>query len=452
MCLKITVAMALILCATLGVATGHAQSITTPHKTTLVDLEAQSKAKKKAKTTKSTAAKKDTTDAQKTASGQDQSGQTQSGTQSGSTQQPPASGDPDDKKIYKAGDIPDTWKFKKEKDKDSKKAGAPESTGTSASPAPAAAAEPAPAAAAPVAAAPAPAPAPAPATASTPAPAATTTPAPAAAAPAPAPAPAPAAKTTTQPKKQAASRPAKPASSGGMQAWQDAGYISGNVGWQTSSATFSDSRSIPMEDGNPEPRHFAANYEVAAAPTVDAGAAFRVWKNLGIGAAVTYYNSSKDIPITGGVPHPFFFNTDRAVSGSVSGKRTEIGIHIDAVWVVPVNKKLQIAAFGGPSFFNAKQTIVSDFTYSQSYPYDTATFGNAVTTDESKTVTGFNIGADVGYFFNDTFGVGGTVRFSRGTLTSSIGDLDIGGPELAGGVRIRLHQSSAPKAPKRGKK
>jgi hypothetical protein len=408
--------------------------------------------------TTTTDAKAASTDNQTTQSGQ--GGQTgQSGSQSGSQQQaPPASGDPDDKKIYKAGDIPDSWKFKQEKDKDAKKAPAPASTAS----APAAAA---PAAAAPASAATASAPAAAAAPAAAPAPAPTTTaPAPAAApAPAPAPAandgtapspePAPAAKATKQTKKPATARTKKPASTSSQNSWQDRGYISGNFGWQTASATFSDTKTIAMADGDPESRHLTANYQVKAGPTFDIGAGFRVWKSLAIGVAVSRASSSNDIAITGDVPHPFYFNTPRAVSGSAPGTREELGIHIDAAWVIPVNKKIQLAVFGGPSFINAKQTVVNDFTWNEAYPYDTATFASAVTNDESKTVTGFNIGADVGYFFNDTFGVGGIIRFSRGTLKSSIGDLDVGGPELAGGIRIRLrdHASSSPKPPAKRK-
>ncbi len=465
--MKKTFSLAVILCATMGIAdAGHAQTaITTTGRTTLVDLENQAKGRKKAKKTTTTDAKAPSTDNQTSQSGQ--GGQTgQSGAQSGSQQQaPPASGDPDDKKIYKAGDIPDTWKFKKEKDKDAKKAGstgdASGATGTSgatAAPAPASTASaPAPAAAAPAPAATASAPA-----ASTgPSPASTAA-APAAAAPAPAandgtaPAPAPAAtgKATKQTKKPATARTRKPASTSSQNSWQDRGYISGNFGWQTASATFSDAKTIAMADGDPESRHLTANYQVKAGPTFDIGAGFRVWKSLAIGVAVSRASSSNDIAISGDVPHPFYFNTPRAVSGTAPGTREELGIHIDAAWVIPVNKKIQIAVFGGPSFINAKQTVVNDFTWNEAYPYDTATFASAVTNDESKTVTGFNIGADVGYFFNDTFGIGGIIRFSRGTLKSSIGDLDVGGPELAGGIRIRLrdhHASSSPKPPTKRK-
>jgi len=306
------------------------------------------------------------------------------------------------------------------------------------------AAAPAATAPAPATSASAPATAPAPATAS--APAAGTVPA-AASGPAVASGSgATAQKSKPAPKPTPARGGAKTANTS-AKTWRDRGYISGNFGWQASAATFSDTRTLTLATGDTEPRHLTANYDVKAGPAFDIGAGVRFWKSLGIAGSVTRYSISNDIAINGDVPHPFFFNRPRAVSGTTPGTREELAIHLDAVWVVPVNK-LQVAIFGGPTFFNAKQTVVSDFTYSESYPFDDATFTAGTSAEESKSVTGFNAGVDVGYFFNDVFGIGGVVRFSRGTLKSSIGDLDVGGPEFGGGIRIRLRQSTAPKSPR----
>ena len=67
------------------------------------------------------------------------------------------------------------------------------------------------------------------------------------------------------------------------------------------------------------------------------------------------------MPISGTVPHPFFFNRARAISGVTSGARQEMAVHVDAMWVVPIRPKMTLAVFGGPSFYNVKQTVVSDY-------------------------------------------------------------------------------------------
>jgi hypothetical protein len=225
------------------------------------------------------------------------------------------------------------------------------------------------------------------------------------------------------------------------------------VGWQATSTTFSDSRSLATLTGDSEQRQMTSKYEVKAGPMFDIGAGIRLVKNLGVGVAVTRFSVSNDVAIDATVPHPFFFNTPRALTGTTPGTREELAIHVDAVYVIP-GKKLQVAIFGGPTFFNAKQTVVSDFTYNDVYPYDTPpTFTGATSAEESKSVTGFNVGADIGYYFTNVFGVGGVIRFSRGTLASSIGDLDLGGPQVSAGVRIRFRSSPASqKAPSSPKK
>ena len=79
----------------------------------------------------------------------------------------------------------------------------------------------------------------------------------------------------------------------------------------------------------------------------------------------------------------------------------------------------------------------------QQYPYDSASFSGAETQTPSESTIGFNAGADVGYFFARHVGVGGVIRFSRGSVdfTSSDGEaltLDAGGAHVGAGLRLRF--------------
>jgi hypothetical protein len=64
------------------------------------------------------------------------------------------------------------------------------------------------------------------------------------------------------------------------------------------------------------------------------------------------------------------------------------------------------------------------------------------TADESK--VGFNVGADVGYFFTRQVGVGGTVQWAGTTIempgSGGTGTFDVkaGGFQAGGGVRFRF--------------
>jgi hypothetical protein len=101
-----------------------------------------------------------------------------------------------------------------------------------------------------------------------------------------------------------------------------------------------------------------------------------------------------------------------------------------------------VTLFGGPSFFQVEQDIVNDFEYSESYPFDTATFTRAVAASQSESAVGVNVGGDVAYFFSRQVGVGGTVQYSGATVEmttpSGTADIKAGGLQVGGGIRLRF--------------
>jgi hypothetical protein len=161
-------------------------------------------------------------------------------------------------------------------------------------------------------------------------------------------------------------------------------------------------------------------------------------------------NHEDDAEVQGNIPHPFFFDRPndpstvpgpRAIEGTTNTTRRETAMHIEAAWIVPGNH-LGLMLFGGPTLFRAEQTLVTDVTYSESYPFDTAAFTGATTVDStSDWTTGFHVGADVAWKFSRNFGVGGLVRFSRAEAEFNVANnpaikADVGGIVVAGGVRL----------------
>jgi hypothetical protein len=214
------------------------------------------------------------------------------------------------------------------------------------------------------------------------------------------------------------------------------GVISLNWSWQSASDSFSDQ--ITFENVNLETSRYTSSYEVESNSSFDLGGAVRLWQGLGAGVAVSRFKDSRDIAIEGTIPHPFFFGRDRAISGTAPGEREELAVHVDAVYFVPIGRKMQLLVFGGPTFFNAKQSVVTDVDYTEQYPYDEAVFSQATVVTEKESKVGFNVGADFGYYFTDAVGVGGIVRFARAKVPFSLGDLDVGGVSAGVGVRIRI--------------
>jgi hypothetical protein len=211
--------------------------------------------------------------------------------------------------------------------------------------------------------------------------------------------------------------------------------VSANASYLTASHTFDDTRTFELYQ---ETARFTADYDVEARVGMDIGAFVRVWRGLAAGVAYTSYKDDRDIAISGTLPHPLLFQHDRSIEGTAPGTREERAIHLNAAFIVPVGGKFQAVLFGGPSFFTVKQSVVTEVDWDESYPFDTATFRSATVDTEEESKTGFNVGADVAYYFTKTFGVGGIVRFSSTKVDFSLGEVDAGGAMVGGGVRIRF--------------
>jgi hypothetical protein len=228
---------------------------------------------------------------------------------------------------------------------------------------------------------------------------------------------------------------------GAQTAWQDSGWLSVNVGIQGKPATFTGDTTFRT---NVETGTVSTNYPFKTATLFDVGGGVRIWRNLGVGVSVSYFTQKDDLEVTTKVPHPFFFNQLRTVTGQQSGvERREIGAHIQAMWMIPAGTHLQIGVFGGPSFIMVRQGIVTIVHVTEAYPYDSATFASADAPAQSRNAVGFNAGVDASYLFNQHIGVGGGARFTRARTTFDLVDggtvaADLGGAQLAAGLRVRF--------------
>jgi hypothetical protein len=219
-------------------------------------------------------------------------------------------------------------------------------------------------------------------------------------------------------------------------AWGDHGYasISGTV---QPSASFSQTvRPIDFVEASV----VDTSYKTPTIPGFDVAVGARVWRNLAIGVDVSFFSKTIGGSVSAQVPHPFFFNRPRAVSGDASGvTREETAAHLQALWMLPLRSRWQLSIAGGPSWFMVGQDLVSGVTVTQTYPYDTATFASATTVHRSGSRLGFNAAADVSYGLRPYVGVGFGVMFSRASIP--IDDtltLDAGGARVAGGLRFRF--------------
>jgi len=213
--------------------------------------------------------------------------------------------------------------------------------------------------------------------------------------------------------------------------------VSGGV--QQAANALSDHLSFPK---NVETETIDVKYPMKPWALVEVGAGFRLWKNIGAGIAVSHAGGNGRAEVTASVPHLFFFNQPRIITGTENGiVHGETGVHLELQYLVPATGRLHFVLEGGPSWLNVEHEIVTDVTVTESYPYDTAVFGGAVTKTTTASAVGFNAGIDVSWMFARSVGVGGLVRYTRADV-----DLEpVQGRSLAmkaggvqGGIGIRV--------------
>jgi hypothetical protein len=195
-------------------------------------------------------------------------------------------------------------------------------------------------------------------------------------------------------------------------------------------------------DRNVETETIDVKYPSTPGVLIDVGGRVRVWKRLGFGVSVGHVTDDGTADVSASVPHPFFYGQPRTVTGKQAGMaREETGVHLQVQYAVPASRKVQVVLGAGPSRIKLTQDVVSDVNVTETYPYDTATFRDAVTKGASVSVTGFNAGVDVTWSLTRNVGFGGLVRYTRADA-----DLDVradhtlsmkaGGVQGVAGVRF----------------
>jgi hypothetical protein len=215
--------------------------------------------------------------------------------------------------------------------------------------------------------------------------------------------------------------------------------ISANAGVQPSSIAITSSTTKPIYAEN---ETVATTYSVGSGAFFDGGLLVRLAGGLHAGVTVSSFMKQNDGDVASTVPHPFFYNTPRQVSGVAGGlERSELVTHLQAAYVIQAGKSIDIAVSVGPSWFHVTQDLVTGITFTERYPYDTATFAAASTAAASADNVGVNAGVDVGIKLSKNVGIGGLVRYSHTSVEFPLSGAtspksDAGGFQGGGGIRL----------------
>jgi hypothetical protein len=223
------------------------------------------------------------------------------------------------------------------------------------------------------------------------------------------------------------------------QTWSERVHVSVNAAALTATQDFSDRFEF---DANAETGSTSVDYPVKGGFVFDAGLGYRIWKNLGAGVAVSAFSRDNVAATTTSVPHPFFFNQPRELSGDVGDiGRSETGVHVQAIYLLHTGGRLRVVLSAGPSFLAVSQDLVTTVNAIETYPFDAAGFGSAERREANGSGVGFNAGADVLWMLGRQVGVGGLVRFSKASVDLDAANgrqvsVDGGGVYAGGGLRL----------------
>jgi hypothetical protein len=211
-------------------------------------------------------------------------------------------------------------------------------------------------------------------------------------------------------------------------------FVDFNVGIQPSARTFTIS-AFPIVYG--EAAVIRGTQGIDGAPFIDVTGGYRVWRNFSAALSLTTTMTGKgDASITGGIPHPIFFDTRVESTVAVTGlAHKERSAHVSFMWTSPVTDKIDASAFGGPSYVKVFQDVIDGITV----PDGTQTFVPVAGVEQTATKLGFHVGGDVTFLFTPHIGAGGMVRFVKAKvdLPAATG-LTAAGLQYGGGVRVRF--------------
>jgi hypothetical protein len=246
-----------------------------------------------------------------------------------------------------------------------------------------------------------------------------------------------------------AAGPPAHAEDGPTPGWDGRVFVSVNGGYRWASGSFGyrDTQTVFQEEASAQ-----ATFVRRGAPALDFAAGLRLWRHLGIGATLSALHENQPTTLSITVPHPVFFNRAATGNAADSSSHNELTLHLQALFIAPVGRRLRLGLFGGPSRFWLRQqmvqdaelapTLLPDFSFTLSLP-------KLLGETARPSAWGFHAGADLTFRVSKNVGIGGLVRYSHATIhlenaltarrTGDAGKtvpMNLGGLQVTGGLKF----------------
>ncbi|HXI29896.1 MAG TPA: outer membrane beta-barrel protein [Vicinamibacterales bacterium] len=177
----------------------------------------------------------------------------------------------------------------------------------------------------------------------------------------------------------------------------------------------------------------ATRMEPGTAGMFDVRVGYRVKPRFGVAVALSAGRSDVAASTTASVPSPIRFASPTTVSlDAGTSSRRETGLHLQAVYALPLSNSLLLSIAGGPSIVHLQQGVPNVTVAGGGTP-------SVVFATESANSLGANVGVDLSTLFSTHVGVGAFVRYvAAGVDLPSASDVKAGGVQAGGGVRVRF--------------
>ena len=214
-------------------------------------------------------------------------------------------------------------------------------------------------------------------------------------------------------------------------------FVNGILG--TESLQFNDRRSFELFR---EQAQIETGFRDAQSRGAEVGVFFMLKGPVGVAASFEMFRTDHDGSYSARLPHPFFYDTFREIDETRSGlSHEERTAHFALVVSKSFGQRLYLDLFAGPSLFDTRTEILTDFLYEEAFPFDDVlTLGPVIQIVEQRPV-GFNIGTHATYRLFGALGLNINIRYSRARLRLERGDvgemeLDLGGLRLGAGLKF----------------
>jgi hypothetical protein len=230
------------------------------------------------------------------------------------------------------------------------------------------------------------------------------------------------------------------------QLWPARTFVTVDTPFQLLDNDFSESLSFPDALRRTENVTFFAGYESGRAPLIDVGAGILVIGRLGVGATASWFTRSTSGSFDLKVPSPLAPNQPLTLVGSTTGlTRNEVGVHIQALYALPLGNEAAVVVGGGPTVFTARQELIRSIEFDTLPGFTSLRLSDTLVTEVDKTAIGFNVSANVIWPVGRHFGIGAVTRYARATVTLDPGaetgvpraiEMQLGGLHIGGGIRL----------------